>query len=177
MFKKAIFFFLFLFLISNYNYSQSRKNFEDINKIWFKFYQAFDSLDYQIMGEIHSKKLIRISGGKRISDYKTYINNYKTSFSKTKEKNITNNISLRFFERINNDSIASERGIYKLTRKQPDKKEQIYYGKFHVILMKENNVWKIFMDYDSNENNSIGEKDYVKAHDINELDVFILKAP
>lgn len=126
------------------------------------------------MGEIHSKELIRISGGKRITDYNTYINNYKTRFYKAKDNKITNSISLRFFERINNDSIASERGVYKLIRVQ-NLKKKVYYGQFHVILTKEKDLWKILMDYDSNKNNSINEKDYLKAYDINELDKFIRK--
>lgn len=168
---------LLFFTISNNSYSQSQKNLEDINNVWRKFYQAFDSLDYKLMKEIHSKKLIRISGGKKITNYKNYIKKYKIRFKEAAKNNTTTNISLRFFERISNDSIASERGIYKLTRKQDQKNEKIYYGQFHVILLKEINTWKIFMDYDSNEANSIGEKQYYKAYDINNLDKFIRKTP
>ncbi len=174
MLNKSIFFLFFLFTISNLSYSQSQKNLEDINKVWNKFYNAFNSLNYKLMAKIHSKELIRISDGKRITDYNTYINNYKTRFHKAKENKITNSISLRFFERINNDSIASERGVYKLIRIQ-NLKKKVYYGQFHVILTKEKDLWKILMDYDSNKNNSINEKDYLKAYDINELDKFILK--
>ena len=173
MFNKCIVFFLFLIVLTNQSYSQSQKNLIEINKVWDKFYLAFDSLDYKLMAEIHSKKLVRISGGKRITDYDTYINNYKKRFSKAKENNITNNISLRFFERINNDSIASERGIYKLIRIENQVNKQTYYGQFHVLFIKENNAWKILMDYDSNESNSIEEEDYVKAYGINEFDKFI----
>ena len=90
------------------------------------------------MAEIHSEDLIRISGGKRISDYETYINNYKRRFEDKKKKGETNEISLRFFERINNDSIASERGIYKLVRNKNRLDEKTYYGQFHVIFKKEN---------------------------------------
>lgn len=175
MLNKFIFFLLFLGLSTNQSNSQSLNNLKDINKVWEKFYQAFESLDYKPMAEIHSKKLVRISGGKRITDYETYINNYKTRFYKAKENNVSNIISLRFFERINNDSIASERGIYKLIKIENKKNKQIYYGQFHVLFIKENNIWKIVMDYDSNEANSIGEKDYIKAYGINEFDKFIQK--
>ena len=173
MFNKFIFFMLFLVVFTNQSKSQSLNNIKEINKVWGKFYQAFDSLDYQLMSEIHSKKLVRISGGKKITDYETYINNYKTRFKKAQKNNISNNISLRFFERINNDSIASERGIYKLVRIENQENKQIYYGQFHVLFIKEDNMWKILMDYDSNESNSIGEKDYIKAYGINEFDKFI----
>lgn len=165
----TISFFLFFSGLAS---GQSLENLKEINKVWSKFYQAFDDLDHEIMAEIHSKKLIRISGGNSISDYTTYINNYKKTFENAKKDQFTNRISLRFFERINNDSIASERGIYKLERSKQENK-QTYYGKFHVLFSKENGIWKILMDYDSNEANSIGEKDYAEAHAIDEFDKFI----
>lgn len=174
MFYKSIIFFLLLVTMTNMSFSQKKENLEEINKVWNKFHSAFKKLDYKLMTEIHSKKLIRISNGKRISDYNNYINGYKIRFKKTKKNNTKNRIILRFFERINNDSIASERGIYKLIRIN-NKKEQTYYGQFHVLFIKENNNWKILMDYDSNETNSINEKDFIKAYKINELDKFITK--
>jgi len=173
MLRKFFISILFLAAFTSQSKAQSLNNLKEINKVWNQFYQAFDSLDFQPMADIHSKSLLRISGGKRILDYDSYIDGYKRQFKNAKEDNLTNNISLRFFERISNDSIASERGIYKLTRNKNKAKEQIYYGQFHVILKKENAIWKIVMDYDSNESNTIGEKEYLKADGIDEFDKFI----
>lgn len=153
--------------------SQSVENLEAINTVWKKFYLAFETLDHKPMAEIHSKDLIRISGGQRILDYDTYIDNYKAQFERLKTNNITNQISLRFFERLNNDSIASERGIYRLTRHKDKTDKQVYYGQFHVILKKDNGTWLISMDYDSSEANTIGEDDYKKAYDITDFKPFI----
>ena len=80
MLKNIVIAFLFCTLFTNTSYSQSKTHLKDINTVWAKFYKAFETLDYEPMAEIHSKKLIRISGGKRILDYKTYITNYKTTF-------------------------------------------------------------------------------------------------
>ncbi len=171
--KKAILYIFFSFLLTNLTDAQSLDNLKEINQVWDKFYLAFDSLDYRPMKEIHSKDLIRIGGGKRISDYTSYTDNYKTRFEKTKENKVSNQIALRFFERINNDSIASERGIYKLIRIDALQQEKVYYGQFHVIFKKENGAWKIFMDYDSTEGGTIGEDDFIKAHGIDEFDPFI----
>ncbi|MEJ2627828.1 MAG: hypothetical protein P8078_04665, partial [bacterium] len=153
-----------LFVLINPIKAQSIKNLKDINNtVHLKFYQAFDSLDCSIMQSIHSKKLIRIPADRKtILNYKDYMDKYKHDFDNVKKNNGTLNISLRFFERLNNDSIASERGIYKFTINKGQKNEQIFYGKFHVILVKEDNTWKILMDYDSNENNTIGEEDFNK---------------
>ena len=90
--------------------SQSLENLKAINGVWAKFYQAFETLDHQPMAEIHAKDLVRISGGQNIIDYDTYINNYDRQFKALKEANHTRHISLRFFERINSESVASERG-------------------------------------------------------------------
>ncbi|TYP69916.1 nuclear transport factor 2 family protein [Aquimarina intermedia] len=172
MFKKLSLVLLLLIGFTNQINAQNLNNLKQINEVWDRFYQAFDSLDHRLMAEIHSKKLIRISGGKRIIDYDTYINNYKTTFENAKNDSLTNTISLRFFERINNDSIASERGIYKLVRIKSNSTKQTYYGKFHVLLKKEGDIWKIFMDYDSNEANSIGQKDYLKAFGLYDFDKY-----
>ncbi|MFD0964667.1 YybH family protein [Pseudofulvibacter geojedonensis] len=174
MFQKITFSVFFLITFSS-SLAQTKNDLNEINAVWEQFYQAFNSLDASLMANIHSKKLIRISGGNRIKDYKTYIDGYKKQFKKAREDKTTNKISLRFFERIANDSIASERGIYKLERKEVNKELKIFYGQFHVLLAKENGNWKIIMDYDSNENNSIGEEEYRKAYGINNLDAFIKK--
>jgi len=171
MSNKQLVFLLFLMVFPHKSNAQSGTNLEEINKVWYTFYQAFDSLDYKLMAAIHSKNLTRISGGKNIMNYETYINNYKSRFYKAKKKKQTSEISLRFFERINNDSIASERGIYKLVKNKDH--EQTYYGQFHVILKKEQGIWKIVMDYDSNEGNTITEKQYLQAHGITDYHIFI----
>ena len=164
---------LLIGLVTFKSYSQTEINLNDINQVWFKFYQAFETLDYSLMAEIHSKDLVRISGGQRISDYESYINSYKLNFEKSKENGVTNNISLRFFERINNDSVASERGIYHLIRNKGKDDEQTYYGQFHVIFKKEQGIWKILMDYDSTEGKTIGEEDYNKAKSITDFQSFV----
>ncbi len=151
---------------------QDREHLEDINKVWEKFYMAFDSLEYKYMANIHAKDLIRISGGKRISDYNKYIEGYKSTFENRKKDSIQSKISLRFFERINNEHVASERGIYKLISIK-EGKEKRYYGEFHVILKKEEDEWKIWMDYDNNPDNSIGEEQYMTCYSIDNFEPFV----
>jgi len=45
-----------------------------------------------------------------------------------------------------------------------------YYGKFHVILVKENDQWEILVDYDSVENNTIDATTYNMALAIDDFD-------
>ncbi|MBC2846083.1 nuclear transport factor 2 family protein [Winogradskyella flava] len=157
-------------------YSQAKAQNTDhltaINSVWAKFYNAFETLDYTLMAEIHSKDLVRVSGGNRILDYDTYINNYKAGFERDKKAGQTSNISLRFFERLCDGNTSSERGIYRLVRNKDTDNEQSYYGQFHVIMKKIDGEWKITMDYDSSESDTIGEDDYNKAFAIDDFDKF-----
>ncbi|BAO74435.1 hypothetical protein WPG_0205 [Winogradskyella sp. PG-2] len=164
---------VFTVLFVNTSKAQNKASLEAINTVWTKFYKAFETLDYTLMADIHAKELIRVSGGKRILDYEAYIKGYEASFKNSKDNGQTSNISLRFFERINNNTTASERGIYKLVRNKGTEKEQAYYGQFHVLFKKIDNDWKIIMDYDSSESGTIGEDDYKKAFAIDDFDNFL----
>lgn len=171
---KIIISIIFLAVIINPIKAQHLKNLKDINNdVHNKFHKAFDSLDHKLLKSIHSKRLIRIPANRNtILSYNDYMNQNKIVFENAKKNNNTLNISLRFFERINNDSIASERGIYKFIINKNKEDEKIFYGKFHVILSKEDNAWKILMDYDSNENNTIGEENFNKAHEMNDFEKY-----
>lgn len=172
MFKRIIYLLIVLAISTQFGTTQNADNLKDINAVWAKFYQAFETLDYTLMAEIHSEDLVRVSGGRRILDYDTYINNYKAGFERDKKAGVTSHISLRFFERLNNDNSASERGVYKLVRNKGKTDEQAYYGQFHVLFKKLDGQWKITMDYDSSEGGTIGEEDYQKAFAIDDFEKY-----
>ena len=48
----------------------------------------------------------------------------------------------------------------------------VAYGKFHVFLRKENGVWKILTDYDSDEGGKVGEADYKAAAAVDDFSKF-----
>ncbi len=173
LFKGIVFQAVIVIVFVGGSNAQSLQTLKEINQVWEKFCQAFDSLDHELMIEIHSRDLIRISGGKRITDYDDYVGGYERRFNRARKNNVSNNISLRFFERIHNDSIASERGVYRLERVEPGDDKKTYYGQFHVLLKKVSGNWKITMDYDSSEGNSIGEEDFLSASALHEVDKFI----
>ena len=173
MLKKTFLPILFLVLNTNISSAQNTDYLKSINTVWAKFYKAFETLDYTLMAEIHAKDLVRVSGGRTIIDYDTYINNYKVGFERDKKAGHTSTISLRFFERLCNGKTASERGIYKLVRNKGTENEKAYYGQFHVIMKNIEGEWKITMDYDSSEGDTIGEDDYSKAFAIDDFEKFV----
>ncbi len=170
--KNLIIIFLLTCFTTSSIFAQKKVHLEAINTTWAKFYEAFETLDYTLMAEIHSKDLVRVSGGRSIIDYDTYVNNYKATFERDKTAGQTNHISLRFFERICNETTASERGIYKLVRNKGTDREQAYYGQFHVLFKKMDGEWKITMDYDSSEGGTINEDSYNKAYAIDDFEKF-----
>lgn len=148
--------------------AQNHETLKSVNlEIWANFTKAYETLDYDLFASIHSDSLIRISGNsKHIKDKQTYIDGYKKWWNDT---SLNHTISFRFLERIYNAEKVSERGIYKLTRNPNTAEEKSFYGKFHVIHKKENGKWKIFMDYDSSENESINEASYLNANAIDDF--------
>ena len=48
--------------------------------------------------------------------------------------------------------------------------EKSYYGKFHVLLKQENDIWKLIMDYDSSEMYTINEASYKAAFKIDDFE-------
>ena len=173
--QKKVLFSLAILVFGSQLKAQSIEHLQQINnEVYSKFYMAFDSLDYQLMAEIHAKDLIRIPANqKMILDYETYIDGYKKSFQEAKEKKETRSISLRFFERIVNDSVATDRGVYKFSLNKNTPEERNYYGQFHVLLVKREGSWKILMDYDSNEESTIDKDDFLAAFSIDDLEKFI----
>ena len=169
MFKKYISAIIFSIVFFCFASSQTLENLKEINTVWADFYKAFKELDINYMKKIHSEDLIRIPGGNRILDYNTFMDRYALQFRNDKLTDQTSEISLRFFERLNTNSKASERGIYKLIRNKGKSDEQVFYGQFHVLMQKTDGSWKIIMDYDSNEFGTIGKNDFKKAYAIDDF--------
>jgi len=164
--------FLFVCLSSQLQtQAQSKKCLNTINnQIWSNFTKAFETFDHELFASLHTEDLVRVGGNSKLIRNKTdYINGYSSRWANNKTPQT---ISFRFIERICNKNKASERGIYKLTVNKGLPNEQSYFGKFHVIILKESDLWKLLVDYDSNENNTINEKSYNNAFAIDDFDKY-----
>ncbi|WP_108809347.1 DUF4440 domain-containing protein [Aquimarina spinulae] len=131
------------------------------------FSKAFETLDYDLFASIHSKEMIRISGnGGEIKKASAYLKGYKKRWSVPSKKPAP--IDFRLFERIYSDSLVSDRGIYRVTYIDDTNQTKHSYGQFHVVLKMEDKNWKIWIDYDSDENKSINKDNYDAAFSISE---------
>lgn len=174
--RVSVTFFLFL-LTFPVSFSQDTNIFKEINEqVWDKFEEAFQTNNVELLNSIHTKEVLRIPADKQvIVSGEDYFESQVKSFNWVKENNYSTKIELRFLERISNNEYGSERGIFRFTVIDSEDEKRIFYGKFHVLLKKVNGSWKIMLDYDSNENNTINEESFEKACDKWNFEPFLLK--
>lgn len=146
----------------------------DINRdIWTPFSEAYASNDAAKYISLHSKEFVRANGGSKSSlDLAGYAAQSERSFAWALDNGSRTSIEFRFFERFASATTASERGYFKYTSYPKEGAPWIGYGKFHVFLRKENGVWKILTDYDSDEGGKVGEADYKAAAAVDDFSRF-----
>jgi hypothetical protein len=142
---------LFLFFQS---FTQTDSLQKQINEqVWKPFIQSFNNDDKEVFKSVHSKDVIRvIQDDNTILSYDEYFREIPDSI-KLKWNSWKKSIELHFIQRIANSNKAFEVGYYKTTNTNISSGEKrVGYGKFHVLLQKENGTWKILMDADAGEN-------------------------
>jgi ketosteroid isomerase-like protein len=138
---------------------------QEINdQVWKPFIQTFNNRDTDGFMGLHSKDVVRSPrDAKTILNWNEYYREQKKGDSQGKISGSKRVLELRFTERIAKDELAVDVGIYKTTITRGDGKIQSFYGRFHVVLRKENNAWKILVDTDSSEGQTINEQHFLKA--------------
>ncbi len=122
------------------------------DQVWKAFIQSFNNDDDAGFKSVHSKEIVRVSQDENILfGYDQYFRTVPDSI-KAKRPKRKKTIELRFVQRISGNDKAFEVGYYKTTSTNLSTgKSLISYGKFHVLLQKENGVWKILLDADASE--------------------------
>lgn len=144
-------------------FAQNNKNTQEINEqVWRPFIKAFANGDDELFKSVHSKEAIRVmQDDGAILEYEQYFKKIPDSI-KAKWSNWKKEIELRFIQRIASADKAFEVGFYKTTNTNSQTGEtRKSFGRFHVLLRKEDGVWKILMDADTGEGAS--EENFNKA--------------
>jgi ketosteroid isomerase-like protein len=155
-----------ILLLSCYAISAFTQNVQqEINEqVWKPFIQAFNDRDTKSFMAVHSKDVVRSPrDSKVIWDWNEYYKQMERGDQSEKVSQSKRQLELRFTERIAGKDKAIDVGIYKTTMIRSDGIAKSFFGRFHVVHRKENGVWKILVDTDSSENNSISEKDFLAA--------------
>jgi hypothetical protein len=151
--KKIIFCIGLIMLFPDFLFAQADSLQQQINEqVWKPFIKAFSNGDDALFSSVHSKEVMRvIQDDNRIIGYDEYFQTVPDSV-KVKWGTWKKQIELRFIQRIAASGKAFEVGYYKTTSTNEGSGEKrVHYGKFHVLLRKENAVWKILMDADAHE--------------------------
>jgi len=142
--------------------ADSLKWVNEINEqVWKPFVTHFISGNNEGFSSVHSKRITRVEiDGNRLLDYNKY---FPATDANTKpgKKNVNRLFELRFDKRISNGNRAWETGYYKGTVMQEGKEPRSYYGRFFVVLEKEEGVWKILVDADTGK--EANEENFSKA--------------
>jgi ketosteroid isomerase-like protein len=139
---------------------------QEINtQVWEPFIQSFNTYDTNGFMAVHSKDVVRSPrDSKNIWNWEEYFKRHEQSDLREKSSSAKRVLELRFTERIASKDQAIEVGVYKTTIIKSDGISKSFFGRFHVVLRKEEGVWKILVDTDSSEKNSINEKDFLAAY-------------
>ncbi|MBK8494215.1 MAG: nuclear transport factor 2 family protein [Chitinophagaceae bacterium] len=142
--------------------SDSLKWVKEINEqVWKPFITHLISDDKEGFRSVHSKRITRIEiDGNAVLDYEKYFPTIDPNAIPVK-KNSKLIFGLRFDKRISNGTRAWETGYYKGTVMQEGKEPRSYYGRFFVVLEKENGTWKILVDADTGK--AANEENFNKA--------------
>lgn len=164
---KNLLLFLIVLLNTSIIFAQSETDKKTSNQIdeqvWKVFQEAWSSYDAEKFIGIHTADVLRVTpwGIKYGQTWRE-----KTIKSFSQDDPPKRNISFQFEHRIYQDDLAYEVGYYKSTSIVDfGRVERTSYGRFHVVLKKENEQWKIAQDWDTNDVN--GKK--VTADDFDKL--------
>lgn len=130
--------------------ADSLKWVKEINeKVWKPFISHLTSGNNKGFSSLHSKRITRVTiDNGTILDYEKYFPP-KTKNTNTQQKTTSLLFELRFDKRISNGTKAWESGYYKGRVMKDGVEQRSYYGRFFVVLEKEEGVWKILVDADT----------------------------
>jgi ketosteroid isomerase-like protein len=161
--KKVLLFILTCCLIEASG-QDTKKEIND--QVWKPFIKAFNDRDTKAFMAVHSKDLIRSSrDSKEVLSWDEYNKQMSQWDQQELSAKSKRQLELRFTERLTSkdQDQAIDVGVYKTTNIRSDGTSRSFYGRFHVVLRKENGTWRILVDTDSSEGNSIGEKQFLAA--------------
>jgi len=138
---------------------------KEINQqVWKTFIKAYNAFDTELFMSVYSKDVVRVPRDqKQILNFADYKKSINREYHFNKSYNIKANLEIRFTERIHTANTAYESGLYKISLIENTGKKETIYSKFTVIMKKEGTAWKIVMDADSAEGNTLSEKDFQAA--------------
>ncbi|MBT8218356.1 MAG: nuclear transport factor 2 family protein [Bacteroidia bacterium] len=129
---------------------QSEIESEIDTQVWDNFKKAYRTNDAQLYNSIHTWDVLRITpGGIRVgAEYRA-----SNIESMGRANRTPRTIDFVFQHRIYRENVGYEVGYYEVVYYKNGNPDRASYGRFHVALRKEDGVWKIAQDWDSDDIN------------------------
>ncbi|MGC9669164.1 YybH family protein [Planosporangium sp. 12N6] len=135
--------------------------------VWIPFSAAYAHCDAEAFIALHCPDVIRVEGnGGWVGGFDEYAARLREWFQWVEVQEGRLDIRFRFLERHTGDDASSERGVYRLSLAYPDAEERLWYGLFHTVCRRRDGVWRIAVDYDSDEGGTIGEETYLLGQEL-----------
>ncbi|NNM23999.1 MAG: nuclear transport factor 2 family protein [Flavobacteriaceae bacterium] len=141
---------LFIFSTLSASGQETNKQIEDeINQqVWQVFKRSYEARDYETFNSIHDKDVLRVNdGGIKLGS--EYLDGNK-KWTKPREGTQIN-IDFAFETRQYRGDLGYEVGYYRVQYASGEKLGPSYYGRFHVVLRKNDGRWTIVQDYDTSQ--------------------------
>ena len=165
--KKTIFVAATLFL--TLSLSAQNDTLQIDQQVWHPFIQSYQAYDTEAFMAVHTPDIIRVNrSNKSIKTAEMYRESQLASALRNEKQRTNRTIDLRFLERIISDDHAFEVGYYKVDYNRPSKSQTTFYGKFHVLLKKQDGRWQIAMDADIGLPESFSEADFLAAQPLHQ---------
>ncbi|MFM9836855.1 MAG: hypothetical protein ACKVOQ_01250 [Cyclobacteriaceae bacterium] len=156
--------FLILFLMMSASLNAQDVQKEINEQVWKPFIKNFNEHNTIGFMTVHSKDVTRSPrDSKSVWNWEEYNKEQATGDQQDIKEKRKRTLELRFTERINSKDRAIDVGVYRTSYLLQDGSKQDYFGRFHVVLRREKGVWKILVDMDSSEGDTIGEKEFLSA--------------
>ena len=150
--------FVFLFVICSWTSIPAQMSIVDeiAQQVWTAFKDSYGIKDAARFNAIHTDDVLRITARGILVGQAYRDQNIRSFARKDSPKRV---IDFRFERRIHESNMAYEIGYYQISY---DNDEEHYYGRFSVLLKKENGQWRIAQDWDTNDINGhkVGKADW-----------------
>ncbi len=154
---------LLLLIISASQAQVSIEN--EINQaVWKPFMESWASYDAVTYNSLHTDDVLR-PGRNSLTVGQDYKDRNTRSFAASAERNGKRSIHFSFEQRVYSENRGYEVGYYKVIDQREGQAARTFYGRFHVVLRKENGQWKIAQDWDTNSlrGKPISQEDWDRA--------------
>jgi len=136
---------------------------KEINQnLWKPFKAAFETLDESALNGLYAEQVLRVTPNGIDTENKFKAGNLKR-FEENRKSQTSIRLDFWFDSRHTNSDTSYEVGFYRMQLTNPEGANTIY-GQFHIVLKKEDGVWKITQDWDTAtiNGNTITANDFEK---------------